>query len=296
MGLDGLRVVVYPNDHRPAHVHVIGRGCEAVFNLNCPAGPVELRENYRSFASGVESYTKRLEGALRRVVPGMGAYSWHCVINSNRPTSVRRIWRHGFRGGLRALRSQDWADWGSSQYNLIVSFSPDDVEGLEGARPDELKKIEISPSGFGIHFPALDADLYVPGLLEGFLGSRAWMAAKLGQMGGRSRSKGKRAASRVNGKLGAGRGRLSNGSVVCFRLQAIVGKADGSMFCAGPMFAIFAGVSPRRRLWINLSAMPTISSCGFRGRRFTGSIRYEGCQKLNLPDPGALRTGASRKP
>lgn len=50
MRLDGLRVVVYPNDHRPAHVHVIGRGCEAVFNLNCPAGPVELRENY-GFAS-----------------------------------------------------------------------------------------------------------------------------------------------------------------------------------------------------------------------------------------------------
>jgi uncharacterized protein DUF4160 len=46
MRLGGLRVVVYPNDHRPAHVHVIGRGYEAVFNLNCPAGPVELRENY----------------------------------------------------------------------------------------------------------------------------------------------------------------------------------------------------------------------------------------------------------
>ena len=43
---DGLRAVVYPNDHRPAHVHVIGRGCEAVFDLNCLAGPVELRENY----------------------------------------------------------------------------------------------------------------------------------------------------------------------------------------------------------------------------------------------------------
>jgi len=27
-------------------VHVIGHGCEAVFNLNCPAGPVGLRENY----------------------------------------------------------------------------------------------------------------------------------------------------------------------------------------------------------------------------------------------------------
>lgn len=43
----GLRVAVYPNDHPPAHVHVIGGGSEAVFRLNCPAGPVALRENYR---------------------------------------------------------------------------------------------------------------------------------------------------------------------------------------------------------------------------------------------------------
>jgi hypothetical protein len=41
---DGLRVVIYPNDHRPAHV--VGNGCEAAFDLNCPAGPAELRENY----------------------------------------------------------------------------------------------------------------------------------------------------------------------------------------------------------------------------------------------------------
>ena len=38
-------MVIYPNDHRPAHVHVIG-SCEAVFKLNCPEGPPELRENY----------------------------------------------------------------------------------------------------------------------------------------------------------------------------------------------------------------------------------------------------------
>jgi hypothetical protein len=44
--VDGLRVVVYPNDHRPAHVHVIRDRCEAVFNLNCPDGPPQLRENY----------------------------------------------------------------------------------------------------------------------------------------------------------------------------------------------------------------------------------------------------------
>ncbi|MGA2211661.1 MAG: DUF4160 domain-containing protein [Bryobacteraceae bacterium] len=43
---DGPRVVIYPNDHRPSHVHVIGRGCEAVYELNCSAGTVTLRENY----------------------------------------------------------------------------------------------------------------------------------------------------------------------------------------------------------------------------------------------------------
>ena len=85
---------------------------------------------------------------------------------------------------------------------LIVSFSPGDVEGLEDARPSQLNQIEISPSGFGIHFPAVDADLYVPGLLEGFLGSKAWMASRLGQIGGRSRSKAKKVASRANGRLG----------------------------------------------------------------------------------------------
>ena len=85
---------------------------------------------------------------------------------------------------------------------LIVSFSPADVEGLEDAHPSQLTRIEVSPSGFGLHFPAVDADLYVPGLLEGFLGSEAWMASRLGQAGGRSRSKAKSTASRANGKLG----------------------------------------------------------------------------------------------
>ena len=39
---DGLRVVIYPNDHRPAHVE--GADGEAV--LHCPDGPPELRETF----------------------------------------------------------------------------------------------------------------------------------------------------------------------------------------------------------------------------------------------------------
>lgn len=42
----GYRVVIYPNDHRPAHVHVIKAESEAVFDLHCPDGPPALRENY----------------------------------------------------------------------------------------------------------------------------------------------------------------------------------------------------------------------------------------------------------
>jgi len=43
---NGLQVRIYTNDHRPAHVHVIGSDVEAKFQLNCPSGPVEIDENF----------------------------------------------------------------------------------------------------------------------------------------------------------------------------------------------------------------------------------------------------------
>jgi hypothetical protein len=83
-----------------------------------------------------------------------------------------------------------------------ISFAPTQARGLEKARPDDLDPIEILPSGFGLHFPKLDADLYRPALLEGTFGSRKWMAARLGQSGGMARSAAKAASSRANGRLG----------------------------------------------------------------------------------------------
>ncbi len=83
-----------------------------------------------------------------------------------------------------------------------IAFKPHKAQGLEDARPEQLTKIEISPSGLSIHFPDLDADLYLPGLLEGVFGSRKWMASQLGKTGGRSTSAAKTAASRSNGKRG----------------------------------------------------------------------------------------------
>ncbi len=58
--LPGLRVVIYPNDHRPAHVHVIGNGKEAIFELNCPDGPAGLRENFGFAQHELNSIQKAL--------------------------------------------------------------------------------------------------------------------------------------------------------------------------------------------------------------------------------------------
>ncbi|MDP1613455.1 MAG: DUF2442 domain-containing protein [Sulfuritalea sp.] len=85
---------------------------------------------------------------------------------------------------------------------IEIAFRPHDAQGLEHAKVSDLSEIEISPSGLGIHFPKLDADLYLPSLLEGFLGSRRWIAAQNGKIGGKATSDAKVAAARNNGKLG----------------------------------------------------------------------------------------------
>jgi hypothetical protein len=85
---------------------------------------------------------------------------------------------------------------------MELTFSPQSVEGLENGTAAQLSAIEISPSGFGLYFPKLDADIYLPALLEGVLGSRKWMAARLGSLGGQCTTVAKTRASRANGKLG----------------------------------------------------------------------------------------------
>ena len=61
---------------------------------------------------------------------------------------------------------------------IEIALAPRAVQGLEHARPADLREIEISPSGLGLHFPRLDVDVWMPGVLEGMFGSRRWMAAR----------------------------------------------------------------------------------------------------------------------
>lgn len=85
---------------------------------------------------------------------------------------------------------------------LVVGFRPAEVQGLEQATVADLAEIEISPSGLGLYFPVVDADVYLPALLGGAFGSKRWMAAKLGEAGGKARTPTKVAASRTNGAKG----------------------------------------------------------------------------------------------
>ncbi len=95
---------------------------------------------------------------------------------------------------------------------IEVTFSPASAELLAGASPASLSRIEVSPSGMGLHWPQLDADLYVPALLQGVFGSRSWMAARLGAAGGRSRSEAKTTAARKNGRKGGRPRRTAGGA------------------------------------------------------------------------------------
>lgn len=62
------------------------------------------------------------------------------------------------------------------QHGAIFSFPAKLGQGLAEASPDELAAVEVTPSGTGLHWETLDADLSVPALLNGIYGNAAWVA------------------------------------------------------------------------------------------------------------------------
>ncbi len=75
------------------------------------------------------------------------------------------------------------------------------IQGLRGANPDEIAEVELRPYGLALHWPKLDQDFSVAGLMAGVFGTKAWMA-EMGRKGGRVTSEAKRASSRANGQKG----------------------------------------------------------------------------------------------
>src|SRR5208283_3113127 len=82
-----------------------------------------------------------------------------------------------------------------------VSIPRVSLQGLRDAKPAQLSKIEVLGHGTGLHWPLLDVDHYVPGLLNRVFGTSRWMA-ELGRRGGSASTRAKAAAARANGKKG----------------------------------------------------------------------------------------------
>jgi hypothetical protein len=80
-------------------------------------------------------------------------------------------------------------------------FPCEELQGLGSATSEQIANVEIFGGGTGLHWPELDADLYVPALLRGIYGTKKWMA-KIGRRGGVATSTAKKRAARANGKLG----------------------------------------------------------------------------------------------
>lgn len=62
------------------------------------------------------------------------------------------------------------------KHGASFSFPSEIAQGLAGASPDDLAEVEVTPSGAGLHWEKLDADLSIPSLLAGIYGNKAWMA------------------------------------------------------------------------------------------------------------------------
>ena len=83
----------------------------------------------------------------------------------------------------------------------LFSFPPEKAQGLTMATAAQLAEVEVVGRGYGLHWPTLDADLSVPGLLAGLFGSAVWMR-EMGRRGGAATSAVKQSAARENGRKG----------------------------------------------------------------------------------------------
>ena len=73
----------------------------------------------------------------------------------------------------------------------MVGFPLAMLPGLASATNDDLTTIEVQEDGYGLHVPALDADIAIPRLMEDHLGASAMRVRQQ-----------RAAASRANGRLG----------------------------------------------------------------------------------------------
>jgi Protein of unknown function (DUF2442) len=59
---------------------------------------------------------------------------------------------------------------------VVMGFPRTLLQGLREATLEQLMEVEITPSGYGLHWESLDVDLSVPQLVAGVYGTQKWMS------------------------------------------------------------------------------------------------------------------------
>lgn len=85
--------------------------------------------------------------------------------------------------------------------NTRIVLPREQLQGLQNATRKQVANVELLGRGTGLHWPDLEVDLWVEGLVNGVYGTKQWMS-QIGRMGGSVRTKAKTQAARRNGRKG----------------------------------------------------------------------------------------------
>ena len=111
---------------------------------------------------------------------------------ANQPFALRAAYETGYQRIEVELSNGFW-----------FAFPPSLFDDLARGTPEQLSELEIDPSGYVLHWPQLNADYDIGGLVQVALGAKKWLSVReLGRLGGKSTSEAKRAAAVANGLKG----------------------------------------------------------------------------------------------
>ena len=201
----GFSVRIYTRDHPPPHVHCWKGDAELVVELD----PIAIRENH-----GISRSDARR--ALAIVAAHQAFFNSRMAKDS--PVTLplteaefERQFAAASRRGAERRHNQPLAT--SVRYDpnrgVMIELNNDCLvcvplrllPDLAHAAPKDLRRVKILGVGQAIEWRALDEQFDVLQLVADAVGANALMA-KLGQRGGRVKSKAKAAAARANGRKG----------------------------------------------------------------------------------------------
>ena len=103
---------------------------------------------------------------------------------NNKDTLLKKIEKARRNTESKLERRAINAKYNYQNDQIIIQFVDDSEfrfnsqlgQGLQNATPEQLAEVEITPSGQGLHWETLDADLRIPDLLQGVYGNQKWMS------------------------------------------------------------------------------------------------------------------------